>query len=111
VLVHPGRNFKLKVSLTGLQSSHLHAGKSMKHAHASNAHIILEMSLTHKIKFMPKPCTNQCIISLCYGQRENPQKKVRPHCMQQTFWWYPNAKNDVISSPLGFVHPYQVCAY
>jgi hypothetical protein len=73
VLVQPGPNFKLKVSLSGLKSSHLHAGKSMKHANASCAHIILQLSLTHKVKFVPKPCTNA--LSLSPMRRERTPKK------------------------------------
>jgi len=60
----------------------------MKHAHASYANIILQLSLTHKIKFVPKPCTDALSLSLSpMGRERTPKKKVPPHCMQQTFWW------------------------
>ncbi len=63
-------------------------GKSVKHAHASYAHIILQMSLIHKVKFVPKHCTNAYYFSLSYGQRENPpKKKYLLIACNRLFWW------------------------
>jgi hypothetical protein len=49
-----GSNFKLKTSLTGSRTFHLDACTPMEHAHPPYAHIVLQMSLTHWVKFKPK---------------------------------------------------------
>jgi len=100
VLVHPGPNFKLKVSLTGLKSSHLHAGKSMKHANASYAHIVLQLSL----KFVCQNLAPMHYLSLLCAERERTPKKSTSSLHAIDFLVLPKCK-DVIS-PLGFVHPY-----
>ncbi len=96
VLVHPGPNFKLKSIPYWIKKLliYINAGKSMKHAHhASYAHIIIHSKCHSHIR--SSLCQNLApvhYLSLSYGQRENPKKKVPPGCMKQTFWWYTNAK-------------------
>lgn len=57
------QNFNLKMSLTGSKASHLATCTSTKHAHSSDAHIIIfHMSRTHWSSlsqiFVPKSSTN-----------------------------------------------------
>jgi hypothetical protein len=55
--------FKLKTFICGSRNSHVNACTSTKqYAHSSYAHIVLQMSITHWVKFeqnfMPKSWTN-----------------------------------------------------
>jgi hypothetical protein len=81
-------------------------GKSVKHAHASYAHIILQMSLTHKVKFVPKTCTNANYLSLSPMGRERTPKKKGTSSLHATDFFGDVPKCLDVTSPLGFVHPY-----
>ncbi len=56
---------KLKTSLTGSRTSHVDACTSFEHTHPSCAHKVLQMSLSHWVKFEPKfnaQIVHQCIV-------------------------------------------------
>jgi hypothetical protein len=94
-MVGSSSSFKLKTSLIGSRTSHLDACTTMEHVHPSYVHMVLQIWLTHWIKFEPKFYAQILIVFSLWA---NPTK-YHPYLLWTLKWFFNFLYwNDLIST-------------